>query len=202
MSTGARVTDEVNFWRQRGDLRRAVRAMRVRKPERLRWRMALATMAESAAPLRGFGRLQVEEPVRELVIDLDDRILRREAVLDARRFGVDLDRGEILPVRTRWDLTRTAFLTGVDHALLARYLKLPDDFNRPIDVAGVVIISRAISGTHKQRAERLTQRVGGPTSTDRALARHEQIMLERAEYERDLARRWAALSKTLVQGSR
>jgi hypothetical protein len=202
MSTGARVTDEVNFWRQRGDLRRAVRAMRVRKPERLRWRMALATMAESAAPLRGFGRLQIEEPVRELVLDLDDRILRREAVLDARRFGVDLDRGEILPARTRWDLTRTAYLTGVDHALLGRYLALPDDFSRPIDVAGVVIISRAISGTHKQRAERLTQRVGGPASTDRALARHEQIMIERAEYERDLARRWAALSKTLVQGSR
>jgi hypothetical protein len=202
MSTGARVTDEVNFWRHRGDLRRAVRAMRVRAPERLRWRMALATVAESAAPLRGFVRLQVEEPVRELVLDLDDRILRREAVLDARRHGIDLDRGEILPVRTRWDLTRTAFLTGVDPALLARYVKLPDDFARPIDVAGAVVISRAISGTHKQRADRLAQRVGELQTGDRSLARHEQIMLERADYERDLARRWAALSKTLVQGSR
>jgi len=199
MSTSARVTDEVNFWRQRGDLRRAVRAVRIRKPERLRWRMALAAVSESAAPLRGFGRLVVEEPVRELVLDLDDRILRREAVLDARRFGVDLDRGEILPLRTRWDLKRTAYLTGVDHELLARYLQLPHDFNRPIDLAGVVLVSRAISGVHKHRAARLAQRVN---PTEHGVARHEQMMLDRADYERDLARRWATLSKTLVQGSR
>ena len=137
MGTGARVTDEVNFWRQRGDLKRAVRAVRVRSPERLRWRMALSGVAESASALRGTDRLHVEEPVRELVLDLEDRVLRREAVLDARRFGMDLDRGEILPLRTRWDLTRTAFLTGVDHEMLTRYLKLPADFGRPIDVAGV-----------------------------------------------------------------
>ena len=199
MSTSARVTDEVNFWRQRGDLRRAVRAVRIRTPERLRWRMALASVSESTAPLRGFGRLQIEEPVRELVLDLGDRILRREAVLDARRFGVDLDRGEILPLRTRWDLKRTAFLTGVDHELLARYLQLPDDFSRPIDLAGVVLVSRAISSVHKHRAARLAERV---TPRESGVARHEQMMLDRAEYERDLARRWATLSKTLVQGSR
>jgi hypothetical protein len=200
MSTGARVTDEVNFWRMRGDLRRAVRTVRVRTPERLRWRAALAGVAESAAPLRGRERLQIEEPVREIVLDLGDHILRREAVLDARRHGFDLDRGEILPSRTRWDLTRTAYLTGVDHELIGRYLHLPDDFSRPIDVAGVVLISRALAGTHKQRADRLTQRIG--PQSERMLARHEQIMAERATYERDLARRWTALSKTLVQGSR
>lgn len=197
--SGARVTDEVSFWRMRGELRRAVRVVRVRKPERLRWRAALATVTEAAAPLRGFERMVIEEPVREIVLDLDDRILRREAVLDARQYGMDLDRGEVLPVRTRWDLKRTAFLTGVDHELLARYLKLPDDYARPVDTAGIVVISRAISRVHKQRADRLAQRVGNAQDN---LARHEHIMLERAEYERDLARRWAALSKALVQGSR
>jgi hypothetical protein len=197
--SGARVTDEVSFWRMRGELRRAVRVVRVRKPERLRWRAALATVTEAAAPLRGFDRMVIEEPVREIVLDLDDRILRREAVLDARQYGVDLDRGEVLPVRTRWDLKRTAFLTGVDHEVLARYLKLPADYERPVDTAGIVVISRAISRAHKQRAERLSQRVGGVQDN---LARHEHIMLERAEYERDLARRWAALSKALVQGSK
>src|SRR4051812_9048594 len=99
--SGARVTDEVIYWRMRGELRRAVRVVRVRKPERLRWRAALATVTEAAAPLRGFDRMVVEEPVREIVLDLDDRILRREAVLDARQHGVDLDRGEVLPVRSR-----------------------------------------------------------------------------------------------------
>jgi len=198
--SGVRVTDEVNFWTKRGDLRKAVRVVRVREPERLRWRAALCTVNEAAAPLRGTGRAQIEEPVRELVLDLDDRILRREAVLDARRLGFDLDRGEILPVRTRWDLKRTAFMTGVDHELLGRYLKLPDDFGRPVDTAGVIVVARAIAGTHKQRALKLTERVGDPAG--RTLAGHEQIMLDRAGYERDLSRRWAALSSALLQGSR
>jgi hypothetical protein len=200
MSGAARVTDEVSFFRKRGELRQAVRVVRTRVPERLRWRAALASVTEAAAPLRGLTRARVEEPVRELILDLDDRILRRESVLDARRFGLDLDRGEILPTRTRWDLKRTAFLTGVEHEILSHYLQLPDDFSRPIDTAGVVVVSRLLSGTHKQRAERLMARVG--QTSDRSLARHEQIMLERADYERDLARRWATLSKTLLQGSR
>lgn len=199
MSGFTRVTDEVGFYRKRGELKRAVRAVRARKPERLRWRSALATLTEAAGPLRGLERARVEEPVREIVLDLDDLILRRESVLDARRFGVDLDRGEVLPARNRWDLKRTAFLTGVDHELLAHYLKLPEDFSKPIDTAGVVVVSRALSFSYKQRAERVLARVSKPEGT---LARHEQIMLERAAHERDLARRWAALAKTLVEGSR
>jgi hypothetical protein len=199
MSGSARVTDEVSFWRKRGELRQAVRIVRMRTPERLRWRAALATVTEAAGPLRGWQRAQVEEPVRELVLDLDDRILRREAVLDARRYGLDLDRGEVLPSRTRWDLKRTAFLTGVDHEVLAHYIELPADFGRPIDIAGVVVVSRALSGTHKQRSDRLLQRIGNPAQ--RKLAHHEQIMMDRAGYERDLARRWASLSKTLLAGS-
>jgi hypothetical protein len=198
--SGARVTDEVNFWRKRGDLKHAVRVVRMREPERLRWRAALCSVSESAAPLRGRSRAQIEEPVRELVLDLDDFILRREAVLDARRFGVDLDRGEVLPARTRWDLKRAAFLIGVDHELLGRYVTLPDEYERRIDVAGVVVVSRALASTHKQRADRLSERV--ISTGGRPLATHEHMMLERAGYERDLARKWAALSKNLVEGSR
>lgn len=198
--SGARVTDEVNFWRKRGDLKRAVRVVRTRVPERLRWRAALAQVSESAAPLRGRDRFLIEEPVRELVLDLDDFILRREAVLDARRFGLDLDRGEVLPSRTRWDLKRTAFLVGVDHELLGHYVRLPDDFGKPIDTAGVVVVSRALANTFKQRGDRLAARVSAQPGG--ALLRHEQIMIERAGHERELARKWAALSKTLVEGSR
>ena len=200
MSAGARVTDEVNFWRKRGELRQAVRVVRTRKPERLRWRAALSNVNQGTGDLRGRTRLRIEEPVRELVLDLDDRILRREAVLDARRFGVDLDRGEVLPAHTRWDLKRTAFLTGVDHEVLNRYLRLPDDFGRPIDTAGVIVVSRALSGAHKKRGDRLVARVG--QTTDRDIARHEKMMLDRAKYERDLARRWAALSKALAAGAK
>jgi hypothetical protein len=144
--------------------------------------------------------VRAEEPVRELILDLDDRILRRETVLDARQHGVDLDRGEVLPIRTRWDLRRTAFLAGVDHELVGRYLQLPDDYGMPIDTAGVVVVARGLSNLHKKRSKHLVERVGTTDAT--ALAGHERMMLERAQYERDLARRWAALSKTLLRGSR
>ena len=197
---GVRVTDEVSFWQRRGDLRRAVRVVRDRSPERLRWRAAVSSVTEAAGGLSGSERIRVEEPVREVVLDLQDRILRREVVIDARRFGVDFDRFEILPVRTRWDLTRTAYLTGVEPELIERYLPLPADFGKPIDTAGVAVISRALAATHKQRADKLIERVGG--TSGRALAKHEHIMLERADHERDRARRWAALCKHLLEGSR
>ena len=174
--------------------------MRAREPGRLRWRSALAAVSAEAGTLRGRIRARVEEPVRELVLDLDDRILRREAVLDARKVGVDLDRGEVLPMRTRWELKRTAYLTGVDHELLGRYLSLPADFEHPVDTAGVVVVSRALASAHKGRAQRLVQRVGASQGDD--LARHERMMLDRARYESDLARRWGALSTTLARGSR
>jgi hypothetical protein len=200
MTGGARVTDEVNFWRDRGQLRRALHAVRTRKPERLRWRAALSALTSSAGTLRGFHRSLIEEPVREIVLDLDDRMLRREAVLDARRFGVDLDRGEVLPVCTRWDLKRTAFLTGVEHEQLGRYVRLPADFGQPVDTAGVVLASRAIAGTHKQRSEALAGRV--QRDADDTLDRYDEMLLQRAHRERELARRWAVLSKTLLQGAR
>jgi len=200
MGAGVRVTDEVSFWQKRGDLRRAVRVVRDRTPERLRWRAAVSSVTEVTGTLSGSERTRIEEPVREVVLDLQDKILRREVVIDARRFGVDFDRFEILPVRTRWDLTRTAYLTGVEPELIERYLPLPPDFGQPIDTAGVVVISRALASTHKQRADKLVERVGAVQG--RSLAKHEQIMLDRADHERDRARRWAALCKTLLEGSR
>ncbi|MDH5674262.1 MAG: hypothetical protein OEZ06_19065 [Myxococcales bacterium] len=200
MSAGARITDEVNFFRKRGELRKAVRVVRTRSPERLRWRAAVSSVTASAAALQGVDRFRVEEPVRELVLDLDDRILRRETVLDARRYGIDLDRGEVMPARTGWDLKRTAYLTGVNHELVGRYLPLPADYSSPIDTSGVVVVARAIAAGHKSRSDRLVQRVSADGKED--LARHEQMMLERARHERDLARRWGALSKALIHGSR
>jgi hypothetical protein len=200
MAQGARVTDEIDFYKRRGQLQSAVRVIRARTPERLRWRAAVAAVTQVAGDLRGRDRMRIEEPVREIVLDLEDKILRRESVLDARRSGVDLDRGEVLPPHTRWDLRRTAFLTGVDHEVLSRHLRLPAEYSRPIDTAAVVIVSRALAQAHKQRAERLLARLATPTQTQ--LARHEQYMLERAERDKDLARRWIALAKVMVEGSR
>jgi hypothetical protein len=200
MAQGARVTDEIDFYKRRGQLQSAVRVIRARTPERLRWRAAVAAVTAVAGDLRGRDRMRIEEPVREIVLDLEDRILRRESVLDARRSGVDLDRGEVLPPHTRWDLRRTAFLTGVDNEVLSRHLRLPAEYSRPIDTAAVVIVSRALAQAHKQRAERLLARLA--TATQMQLARHEQYMLERAERDKDLARRWIALAKVMVEGSR
>ena len=83
MSSGARITDEVNQHTRSGNHRNAVRVLRNRSPERLRWRQAVAQVSEVAGSLRGVSRMRIEEPTREIVLDLNDRILRREAVLDA-----------------------------------------------------------------------------------------------------------------------
>jgi hypothetical protein len=200
MKTGARVTDEVNYFRRQGQPRNTVRVVRIREPERLRWRTAVASVTQMAGQLRGRDRTVVEEPLREIVLDLGDRILRRETVLDARRNGVDLDRGEVLPTHSMWDLRRTAFLAGVEVDSLARYLKLPADYEKSIDTAGVVLIGRALSNVHRSRAQKLLVRVPEHDS-GRELMRHEQYMIERAKHEIDVGRRWAALSKALVDGS-
>jgi hypothetical protein len=113
---------------------------------------------------------------------------------------VDLDRGEVLPQLTRWDLRRNAFITGVDHLALAPYMHLPEEYSAPIDTAAAVLISRALSDAHKKRAERLIARL--PSELDAALARHEHYMLERSERDSDQARRWSALARVLVDGSR
>jgi hypothetical protein len=200
MAQGARITDEVEFYRCRGQLQNTVRVIRTRTPERLRWRAGVAAVTEIAGKLRGRERMRIEEPVREIVLDLEDRILRRESVLDARRAGVDLDRGEVLPNLTRWDLRRTAFLTGVDHMALAPYMRLPDEYSATIDTAAVVLVSRALAEAHKLRAERLLERL--PSDREITLQRHEQYMLDRCKRDKDLATRWMALAKVMVEGSR
>jgi hypothetical protein len=200
MGVGARVTDEIEFFRRKGQLQQTVRVIRARAPERLRWRAGLAAVTQIAGGLRGRERMRIEEPIRELVLDLGDRLLRRESVLDARRVGVDLDRGEVLPQLTRWDLRRNAFITGVDHLALSPYMHLPEEYSAPIDTAAAVLIARALSDAHKKRAERLLARL--PSAVDVALARHEQFMFERSERDKDQARRWGALARVLVDGSR
>ena len=200
MAAGARVTDEIEFFRRKGQLQQTVRVIRSRVPERLRWRAGVAAVTQIAGGLRGRERMRIEEPIREILLDLEDRLLRRETVLDARRVGVDLDRGEVLPQLTRWDLRRNAFITGVDHMALAPYMHLPEEYSAPIDTAAAVLISRALSDAHKKRADRLVARL--PSALDAALARHEQYMLERSARDKDQASRWASLARVLVDGSR
>lgn len=200
MNTSGRVTDQVDHYRQRRELRGVVRVIRNRPPERLRWRTALATVTQIAGGLYGRERMIIEEPIREVILDLEDKILRRETTLDARRYGVDLDRGEILPKHNMWDLKRTAFLTGVDLDLLGHYIKLPEDYSRTIDTAAVVLIGRSLADLHRKRAQKLYLRV--QERPDRHLMLHERFMMERANYDTELARRWTALTKNMVQGSR
>ena len=199
MHTTGRVTDEVEHYKQRGEYRGVVRVIRKRPPERLRWRTALSTATQIVGGLKGRERMQIEEPIRELLLDLQDKILRRESALDARRFGVDLDRGEIFTKHTLWDLKRTAFVTRVDLEQIARYIKFPADFAEPVDTAATVLVGRALAELHRKRAQKLYLRVQEGKGS--SLMMHEQLMLERADYDTEIARRWSAFSKTMVQGS-
>lgn len=197
MYAGARVTDAVDFYHRRGEVRGAVRVVRIRRPERLRWRSAVGHLTGVAGRLRGLERMRIEEPIREMVVELPDPDLRREVVLDARRGGVDLDRGEILPVRTMGDVRRFAYLTGTDIDRVTRYVKLPSDFDAPVDAAGVVLVGRAWADTHRRNAQKLWLRLPDPDGPEQ-WRMHHRIMAERARREAQLSERWAAFARAIV----
>jgi len=195
---GVRVTDAVQYLTERrDDSRRAVRVVRQRAPDKLRWRRAVASLNKSAGGMRGKPRMRIEEPIRELVLDLGDADLRTEVVLDARRYNVDLDRGEVLPPHTMGDVRRFAFLVGADVRTIERYVKLPEDFMAPVDVPGCVVVSRAMAFYHRRRAEKLWLELpdqDGPVEW-RA---HHHMMNERAQSESERSKRWGALAARLM----
>ncbi|MCA9582109.1 MAG: hypothetical protein KC416_09980 [Myxococcales bacterium] len=186
----------MNFYKHRGEMRGAVRAVRARKPERLRWRSAVGSLTQVAGQLRGRDRMRVEEPVREVVLDVTDRNLQTEIVLDARRNGVDLDRGEVLPGRTMGDIRRYAFLTQTDLAIVQKYVKLPIlDFHRRVDTAGVVLVARALSHHRRRRAHRFWLEL--PDEESGLVHPYQKEISARAEWEMDQSRRWGAFAKAV-----
>ncbi|MET0342059.1 MAG: hypothetical protein ABW252_13735 [Polyangiales bacterium] len=195
MAAGARITDAVTYLREEGNFRGAVRLVRTRRPERLRWRAAVAAIVYDAAHMQGRARMRVEEPIRELVLQLEDPILQREVVLDARLHRVDLDRGEVLPRWTVGDLRRLAFLAGTDLDVLSRYVQLASDFDAPIDTAAVVLAGRALATVARQRSAQLKL---GMLSTESRSAEVQRHLLERAQREAEHSRRWAGLAKALT----
>ncbi len=197
MTAGARITDAVNHLARRGNFRSAVKLVRTRAPERLRWRAAVGTLTLDAGRLLGADRMRLEEPIRELVLDLSDAFLQREIVLDARLHRVDLDRGEVLPRWTFGDLRRLSFLARTEVDLLRRYVTLPSDFEAPIDTAAVVLAGRSFANVFRQRAERLWLSVPDQDGPE-PLMLHQRFILERANLEAERSKRWGVLAKTLV----
>jgi len=198
---GARITDEVDFFRRRDEKSAAVRAIRRRDPDKFRWRSAVSLLTATAGRLRGSDRMRIEEPVREKVLDIRDSLLKREVVLDARRHNVDLDRGEVLPVRTLGELRRVAFLVGTDLRIVQRYLKLPGDWGEPIDTAGVAVVGRAMADWHRKRAQHLWLQLPDPEGGGDPMMQHHLMMARRAELDADLSRRWAVLAREMLEGS-
>jgi len=197
MTAGARITDAVGHFRTRGNWKSAVKLIRGRKPERLRWRAAVGALTADAGRMQGGDRMRVEEPIRELVLDLGDPFLQREIILDARLHRVDLDRGEILPRWTVADLRRLAHIARADVSLLQRYVSLPSEFSAPIDTAAVVLAGRAFSNMFRQRAQKLWLGVPDQEGPEPVMLHH-RYMLQRAEQDAETSRRWAALAKTLA----
>ena len=197
---GTRVTDAVDFYRQRGEDKTAVRVIRGRRPDKLRWRSAMGRLNHTIGQRRGKSRFMMEEPVREMVLDLGDKTLKREVVIDARRFNVDLDRGELLPFHRMGDLRRYAFLVGADMKVIERYVRVPDDFGAPIDTAGTVIVARAMANQHRRRAQRLWLELPNTDGAPQKM-KHLQMMEQRAKRDAQAAQRWAALGERLLKKS-
>ncbi len=200
MYDGSRITDAVDYWRRRGELRGAVSIVRHRAPERFRWRRAVGLVSQTAGVLLGRDRMRVEEPIRELVLDLGDEVLRREVVIDARRHGVDLDRGEVLARRTLADLQRMAFLTGTDLSRVQRHVKLPTDREASVDAAAVVVVGRAFGDQYKLRSQRLMLQVPDEEGPE-PVRLHHRILAERAEQDRAESQRWFALARAVLEPS-
>ncbi len=200
MYSGARITDAVSFHRQRGDIRRAVISVRERLPERLRWRQAVGQMTVVAGQVAGRERMRIEEPIREVVVDLPDVKLKREVVLDARKVGVDFDRGEVLPRWVTADLRRMAYMVGVDLQTVQRWVPISVEFDAPIDTAAFVIVGRTLAEHHRRRAQKLWLQIPDADGPE-PMRLHHQYMAERADRDADTSRRWAALAKTLCEGS-
>lgn len=199
MYDGSRVTDAVEYWRRRGELKGALTIVRGRKPERFRWRRAVGAVSQSVGGLgAGRDRMRVEEPIRELVLDLSDDVLRREVVIDARRWGVDLDRGEVLPRRTLAELQRVAFLAGTDLSRVARHVRLPGDREAPVDTAAVIVVGRALGEQYKVRSQRLLLQVPDEDGPE-ALRLHHRIMVERAAQDRADSQRWFAFARAVLE---
>lgn len=198
MYDGSRVTDAVEYWRRRGELKGAVSIVRGRKPERFRWRRAIGAVSQSVGHLAGRDRMRVEEPIRELVLDLGDDLLRREVVIDARRWGVDLDRGEVLPTRTLADLQRVAFLAGTDLSRVARHVRLPGDREAHVDTAAVIVVGRALGEQYKVRAQKLLLQVPDEDGPE-PLRLHHRMMVERAAQDRADSQRWFAFARAVLE---
>jgi hypothetical protein len=197
MFDGSRVTDAVDYWQRRAELKPAVHIVRTREPERFRWRKAVASIAQGLSPLRGRERMRVEEPVRELVVDLEDAGLRREVVLDARRVGVDLDRGEVLVHRTLGEARRLATIAGTDLSRVKKHVRLPDDDGAPIDTAAVVVVGRALGDYYRTKAQRLLLSI--PDSDGPEPQRlHHKIMAERADIDRAESLRWLEFARLVL----
>jgi hypothetical protein len=197
MAAGARITDAVGHFRSRGNAKSAIKMLRARQPERLRWRAAIGALTHDAGRLWGGDRMRLEEPIRELVLDLGDGLLQREVVLDARLHRVDLDRGEVLPRWSLADLRRLSFLARTDLELLSRYVRLPNEHEAPIDTAAVVLAGRAFSHVFRQRAQRLWLSVPDQEGPEPKL-KHHGFILERADEDAERSRRWGALTQTLT----
>lgn len=198
MNATGRVTDAVNFFQQKGHAKGAVRVVRSRSPERFRWRRAVGSLTETAGRMTGLSRMRIEEPVREVVLDVGSRPLKKMVVLDARIHGVDLDRGEVLPHHRFADIRRMAFLAGVDLARLQPHMPLPTDVLGPVDSAAAILVSSAIAGSHRRLAQAFWGRLPGAESPV-ALCKHHQRIEQRADREAQLAKRWDAFALALMR---
>lgn len=220
----SRITDAVEKSSRAGKHVEGVRVVKNRNPDRLRWKSAVGRLMGSAGRMSGTSRMRIEEPVREVVIDLEDSLLRREVVIDARRANVDIDRGEVLPFHSMGDLRRYAHLVGADMTQIERYVHLPTDFMAPIDTAACVLVGRAMANFHRRRAQKIwlefpneldPTRVtkvtpwNSESTADKTIvskphpgyfeSQYHKQLHQQAEADAELARRWQILADRLLK---
>jgi hypothetical protein len=143
--------------------------------------------------------MRIEEPIREVVLDVDDFQLKRQIILDARRNNVDFDRGEVLPFRSVGDLRRYSFLTNVPLDRVQRHVRMdPTSFFERVDTAAVAIVGRHYEIVHRKKAHELWLEIPDPDGPEEQELHH-HIMADRAEREAKTADSWAAFTKAVLE---
>jgi hypothetical protein len=197
MYTGSRITDAVDYFQRHERLPGAVSIIRTRTPERFRWRRAVRNVTRVATHLRGLDRMRIEEPIREVVLDLPQPHLRGHVVLDACQVGMDLDRGEIFGIRSEGEIRRLAFLTGVDWSLIQQRLSFHQQWDAAVQAVRVGLLGRHMARAHHARARDFSRQVPDQPmeEDDWFLASYAQ---QQAQHHEDQARRWEALVHSLM----
>jgi hypothetical protein len=196
-----RITDDAAILCRRRDFPRAVNVLQRRAPDRRRWRHAFRQVVSSGDHvLDGARRQWFEAALRELVVNVSDRRLAGELVIDAAAGACRVDLGPVLPIWTARDLWSHADQVDLPMAYVAQVTELPRSIRAPIDTARVIHDCRRTADAHRVCANEIGAALHPNAVIDEARGEADVralAALQELRAHQDAARRWRDLAHRL-----